>query len=104
MEVFYTLLDDLIGIGEELGAMERGRVKGCETQKIWLCLTDEFVKKSKKAIKDNIQVLYRPVQEYITNLEEEFEVVYSDLTCNLEGPASDILFEEGCQRIDFYRQ
>lgn len=104
VELFYTLLDDLIGIGEELGAMERGRVKGCETKKIWLCLTEEFVQKCKNQVKDNIEVLYHPVEQYLTNLEKEFVIVYSDITCHLVGQASDVLFEEGCQKIDFYRQ
>ncbi|XP_066246851.1 dynein axonemal heavy chain 7-like [Euwallacea similis] len=104
VKLFHGLLNDLISLGEDLRVMERGRIKGQEMRKICLCLTEEFILQCKSTISSNIRELYQPVEGYLNILEKRFEGVYKDIISECSAQSSDVLFDDGCQRIEFYKR
>ncbi|XP_066149434.1 dynein axonemal heavy chain 7-like [Euwallacea fornicatus] len=102
--LFHALLNDLISLGEDLRVMERGRIKGQEMRKISLCLTEEFILQCKSTISSNIRELYQPMEAYLSILEERFEGVYEDIISGCSAQSHDVLFEDGCERIEFYKR
>lgn len=102
--MFHKLLNDIISIGKELNIMEKGRIKGFKSVKICLCLTEEFIHKCKTKIADNITKLYQPIQNYLDKLGSDFVEIYSDINSDHLFLNTDILFEDGCEKIQYYKK
>ncbi|XP_050298102.1 uncharacterized protein LOC126737305 isoform X2 [Anthonomus grandis grandis] len=104
IQIFHKLLDDIISTGEDLHVMEKGRLKGYESKKIFLCLTEEFIQDCKTKIRNNIGELYEPILNFLENLGSDFREIYSDINSNNFASAMDTLFEDGCKKIQYYKK
>ncbi|CAG9772248.1 unnamed protein product [Ceutorhynchus assimilis] len=103
IEMFDKLLESVICVGMDLNVMEKGHIKGYESKKVCLGLTDEFIEKSKKTIVDNITKLYEPILKYLEILESEFQETYADINSETLSCCIDVLFDDGCKKIQYYK-
>lgn len=91
-------MDDLISAGHDLNVMEKG------SRKVSLGLTQEFVANCKRDMAANIARLYRPILEYLSKLDGNFCPIYADIGSANKGRSVDLMFEAGCEKIEFFKK
>ncbi|XP_074039467.1 dynein axonemal heavy chain 7-like [Leptinotarsa decemlineata] len=105
IKCYHKFIDTVIETGTEIYVLQRNSMKGCENKYMRLYLTKEFIHECKENIKMNISKHYEPILNHLEDLNEKFDVIYTDINSEdfLES-ISDIKFEEGCKKINYYRK
>lgn len=105
IDIFHKFIDKIIDVGQEVYVLQSKSSKKKERKPIHLCLTEEFIVTCKEDIRNNITELYKPIIKYLDELNGRFEIIYKDIDSkDFFESISDIVFEEGCQKINYYQE
>ncbi|XP_028131634.1 dynein axonemal heavy chain 7-like [Diabrotica virgifera virgifera] len=105
IKVFHKFIDNILAIKNEVFDLESSRLKGNKRRPVNLYITDEFVTRCKEEIKNNINKQFEPILEYLSNINDSLSTVYKDLYSEeFFESIMDMIFENGCSKINFYRE
>ncbi|CAG9829699.1 unnamed protein product [Diabrotica balteata] len=105
IKIFYKFIDNILAIKNEVFDLETFRLKGNKRRPVNLYITDEFIVRCKEEIKTNINKQFEPILEYLSNINDSLSTVYTDLYSEeFFESIMDMIFENGCSKINFYRE
>lgn len=105
INMYHDFMDKIVESGKEIYVLQRNKVRGYENKYMSLCLTEEFTSGCKREVAENIERLYEPVTVYLENMSRDLIRVYPDINSrDFIESISDITFENGCQKIAYYRE
>lgn len=103
VETFSSFLEKVIKSVKQFYVLEKYKLRGYENKQIFLCITEDFVEKIKNQIRKNIEEKFVPILQFIKNLDMEFADIYSDISSVGDEIASDIVFDQGCEKIQYFK-
>lgn len=103
VETYSDFLKNVIDSVQQFYVLEKYKFRGYENKQIFLCITEDFLENVKSQIRTNIEDKFIPILQFINNLDKEFADIYSDISSVGAEVVSDINFEAGCEKIQYFK-